>query len=68
MRTIEKQYDEHDLEVVRRRDREPDPTEVCLKIRYDGTAFTEAEPDWSDVEHLAATDIDYNTKPDEWLA
>jgi len=23
---------------------------------------------WSDVEHLAATDIDYNTKPEEWLA
>jgi stage V sporulation protein R len=68
LRTVEKQYDEHDLEVARRRDREPDPTEVGLEIRYDGTAFTETELDWSDVKHLAATDIDYDTKPDEWLA
>ncbi len=68
LRTIEKQYDEHDLEVARRRDREPDPTEVGLEIRYDGTAFTETELDWSDVKHLAATDIDYDTKPEDWLA
>jgi stage V sporulation protein R len=30
--------------------------------------FTEEELDIETVEHLAATDVDYDTKPDEWLA
>jgi len=68
LRTIVKEYDEHDLEVARRRDREPEPEEAGREIRYDGMEFTEVELDWADVEHLAATDIDYDTKPDEWLA
>jgi stage V sporulation protein R len=68
LRTIEVVYDDHDLEVARRRDREPEPEETGLEIRYDGTAFEESELDWTDVEHLAATDVDYDTKPDEWLA
>jgi spore cortex formation protein SpoVR/YcgB (stage V sporulation) len=68
LRTIEKTYDEHDLEVARRRDREPDPVKVGLELRYDGSGFDEVELDWEAVEHLAATDIDYDTKPEEWLA
>jgi stage V sporulation protein R len=68
LRTIEKTYDEHDLEVARRRDREPEPVEVGLELRYDGSGFDEVELDWEAVEHLAATDIDYDTKPEEWLA
>jgi stage V sporulation protein R len=68
LRTIEKRYDDHDLEVARRRDREPEPEEVGFELRYNGKEFTEEEVDWSEVEHLAATDIDYDTKPEEWLA
>jgi stage V sporulation protein R len=68
LRTIEKTYDEHDLEVARRRDREPEPIEVGLELRYDGSEFDERELDWEEVEHLAATDVDYDTKPEEWLA
>ena len=68
LRTIEKTYDEHDLEVARRRDREPEPVEVGLELRYDGSGFDEVQLDWEDVEHLAATDVDYDTKPEEWLA
>jgi stage V sporulation protein R len=67
-RTIYKRIDERDLEVAKRRDREPDPEEVGLQIRYDGMEYTEEELDWSEVEHLAATDVDYDTKPGEWLA
>jgi len=66
LRTIVKEYDEHDVEVARRRDREPEPTERGRLISYDGMEFTEQQLDWDDVEHLAATDIDYDTKPDEW--
>ena len=68
LRTVEKTYDEHDLEVARRRDREPEPVEVGLELRYDGSGFDEVQLDWEEVEHLAATDVDYDTKPEEWLA
>ena len=68
LRTVVKTYDDHDLEVARRRDREPEPEETGLEIRYDGMEFAEEELDWDQVEHLAATDVDYDTKPDEWLA
>jgi len=68
LRTIIKEYDEHDLEVARRRDREPEPEQRGLEITYDGMEFTERDVDWEDVEHLAATDVDYDTKPEEWLA
>ncbi|MFC7133709.1 MULTISPECIES: SpoVR family protein [Salinibaculum] len=68
IRTIVKEYDEHDVEVARRRDREPEPTERGRLISFDGMDFSERELDWEEVEHLAATDIDYDTKPDEWTA
>ncbi|MUV88903.1 AbrB family transcriptional regulator [Halapricum sp. CBA1109] len=66
--TIVKEYDEHDLEVARRRDREPEATEVGKRIRYDGEAVTITDVPWEAVEHLAATDVDYDTTPEEWLA
>ncbi|MWG36715.1 SpoVR family protein [Halomarina oriensis] len=68
LKTISKQLDDHDVEVARRRDREPVPEEVGLLIRYDGERITTEELPWEAVEHLAATDVDYDTKPDEWLA
>jgi len=68
LRTILTVYDDHDLEVARRRDREPEPEETGFELRFDGTEFDEVELDWSEVEHLAATDVDYDTKPEEWLA
>ncbi|MFC7073115.1 SpoVR family protein [Halovenus rubra] len=68
LRTIDTVYDDHDLEVARRRDSEPEPEETGVEIRFDGTAFEEEELDWEDVNHLAATDVDYDTKPEDWLA
>jgi len=66
--TIVKEFDDHDIEVAKRRDKEPEPDEVGKRLRYDGKSVTVEEVPWSEVDHLAATDIDYNTKPDEWLA
>jgi len=66
--TIDKEYDDHDLEVARRRGREPAPEEVGKQIRYDGEETTIELVEWDAVEHLAADDVDYDTKPDEWLA
>ena len=68
LKTIVKELDEHDIEVAKRRDREPEPEEQGKLIRYDGEEITTRDLDWESVEHLAATDVDYDTKPDEWLA
>jgi stage V sporulation protein R len=68
LRTIVKEFDDHDIEVARRRDSEPEPTERGKRISYDGMEFSEENLEWETVEHLAATDIDYDTKPEEWLA
>jgi stage V sporulation protein R len=66
--TIRKEYDDHDIEIARRRNREPEPTEVGIRIRYDGEEFDEFELDPDLEERIAAADIDYDTKPDEWLS
>ncbi len=66
--TIVKEVDDHDVEVARRRNREPEPDERGKLIRYDGDESTIEDVPWEDVEHLAADDVDYDTKPDEWLA
>ncbi|WP_340099217.1 SpoVR family protein [Salinibaculum salinum] len=68
LRTIVKEFDDHDIEVARRRDKEPEPTERGRLISFNGLSFSESDLDWETVEHLAATDIDYDTKPEEWLA
>jgi stage V sporulation protein R len=67
LKTIVKQLDDHDVEVAKRRNKEPDPDEQGMLIRYDGDEFEEVDVPWSEVEHLAADDVDYDTKPDEWL-
>jgi len=66
--TIVKTVDEHDIEVAKRRNQEPEPEEQGLLIRYDGSTFEERELPWEEVEDIAASDVDYDTKPDEWLA
>jgi stage V sporulation protein R len=68
LKTIVKELDEHDVEVARRRDREPVPDEQGKRIRFDGEEFEVEDLPWEEVEHLAATDVDYDTKPEEWLA
>jgi len=66
--TIRTEYDDHELEVARRRGREPEGTEVGIRIRFDGTGFEEhnLEPELADA--IEASEVDYETKPDEWLA
>ncbi len=66
--TIVKEVDEHDIEVAKRRNREPEPKERGKLIRYDGEEVTVEDVPWEAVEHLAADDVDYDTKPEEWLA
>jgi stage V sporulation protein R len=65
--TIVKEVDEHDVEVARRRSREPEPEEAGKLLRYDGEGIEHRDLPWSEVEHLAADDVDYDTKPEDWL-
>jgi stage V sporulation protein R len=66
--TIVKEYDDHDVEVARRRNREPTQVEAGKRIRYDGEGFQTYDLDPELEERIQATDVDYDTKPDEWLA
>ncbi|WP_435333386.1 SpoVR family protein [Haloarchaeobius sp. TZWWS8] len=66
--TIVKEISDHDREVARRRNREPEATEQGKLIRFDGDEFETTDLAWEEVEHLAADDVDYDTKPEEWLA
>jgi len=67
LHTITKRYDDADVKRAQRRGEEPEPEEVGLHLRYDGDELTREELDWADVEDLAATDLDYDTKPEDWL-
>ncbi|RRJ29211.1 SpoVR family protein [Halocatena pleomorpha] len=68
LKTIVKELSENDIEVARRRDSEPTPEETGKLLRYDGENLSITDIPWKEVEHLAATDVDYDTKPDDWLA
>ena len=65
--TVVKEYDEHDLEIARRRNREPSPREVGRRIRYDGETFETHDLDDEIEARIAASEVDYDTKPEEWL-
>jgi len=66
--TIRTQYDDHELEVARRRGREPEGTEVGVRIRYDGESHEEFDLEPELENAIEASEVDYDTKPDEWLA
>lgn len=66
--TIVKELSEKDIEVARRRNREPEPEERGIIIRYDGSEFETTNLDSDRLATIEASDIDYDTKPDEWLA
>jgi stage V sporulation protein R len=68
--TVVKRVDEHDVEVAKRRDKEPEPEETGMRLRYDGDRVETVEVAWDRIEELGivADDVDYDTKPEEWLA
>ena len=67
LKTIRKEFDEHDIEVARRRDREPEPTERGTLLRFDGESFEREDLPDEDIADIRATEVDYDTKPEEWL-
>jgi len=68
LKTIVKAVSEQAMEAAERRGQEPEPEERGVLIHYDGSEFEVEELEWDAVEELAATDVDYDTKPEDWLA
>jgi stage V sporulation protein R len=67
LRTITKRIPDREQERARRRNREPNPEEVGVELRYDGDELTTEELSWQAVAELSADELDYDTKPDDWL-
>ena len=67
LKTIVKQLDERERDAATRRGEEPTPEEQGMLLRYDGEDVETEELPWDAVEDIAATDVDYDTKPDDWL-
>ncbi|SNR35584.1 SpoVR family protein [Halorubrum vacuolatum] len=66
--TIRTEYTEEAVRRARRRGREPTGREVGVRFTYDGEESTEHELEKSIADQIAAETVDYDTKPDEWLA
>ncbi|GGL59042.1 SpoVR family protein [Halocalculus aciditolerans] len=66
--TIAPVYDDRQVTLAQKTGGEPEADEVGLRIRYDGEEATREEVAWEVVADLAADDVDYDTKPAEWLA
>ena len=66
--TVVVEYDDHELEVARRQGTEPEGEEVGRRVRYDGDRFETHDLEEDVHRRIAAADVDYDTKPDDWLA
>jgi len=67
LKTVTKEVDDNVMKMARRRGKEPEPNEKPVVIRYDGDGFETRELDDDEAEGLAATSLDYDTRPDDWL-
>lgn len=67
LKTIVKELDEKKKRRAERSGVEPTPEEQGKLLRYDGEQLTIENLHWEEVEDIAASDIDYATKPDEWM-
>jgi stage V sporulation protein R len=66
--TIRVEYDDGEVRRAKRRGEEPEGTEVGVRFQYDGGEVTEHDLDAETEARIAADGVDYDTKPDDWLA
>ncbi|MGQ3328737.1 SpoVR family protein [Halorubrum sp. FL23] len=66
--TIRVEYSDEAIRRAKRRGTEPEGDEVGVRFQYDGGEVTEHDLDPEIRERIAADEVDYDTKPDEWLA
>jgi stage V sporulation protein R len=66
--TIRVEYSDEAVRRAKRRGVEPEGEEVGVRFQYDGGEVTEHDLDPEIRERIAADEVDYDTKPDDWLA
>jgi stage V sporulation protein R len=66
--TIRVEYSDEAVRRAKRRGVEPEGEEVGVRFQYDGGEVTEHDLDPEVRERIAADEVDYDTKPDDWLA
>jgi len=66
--TIRTEYSDKELRRAQRDDREPEGTEIGVRFRYDGDEHAEESLDADIKARIEADGVDYDTKPDDWLA
>ena len=66
--TIRTEYTDEAVRRAQRRGSEPDGEEVGVLFQYDGGEVTEHDLDPEVKERIVADEVDYDTKPDDWLA
>ena len=66
--TIRVEYADDALRRAKRRGTEPEGERVGVRFQYDGGEVTEHDLDPEIEARIAADDVDYDTKPDDWLA
>jgi len=66
--TIRVEYSDEAIRRAKRRGTEPEGEEVGVRFQYDGGEVTEHDLDPAVRERIEASEVDYDTKPDDWLA
>jgi stage V sporulation protein R len=66
--TIRVEYSDEAIRRAKRRGTEPEGEEVGVRFQYDGGEVTEHDLDPAIRERIEADEVDYDTKPDDWLA
>ncbi|PAU85589.1 AbrB family transcriptional regulator [Halorubrum salipaludis] len=66
--TIRVEYSDEAIRRAKRRGTEPEGEEVGVRLQYDGGEVTEHDLDPAIRERIEADEVDYDTKPDDWLA
>ncbi|ELZ40140.1 SpoVR family protein [Halorubrum saccharovorum DSM 1137] len=66
--TIRVEYSDEAIRRAKRRGTEPKGEEVGVRFQYDGGEVTAHDLDPEIKERIAADEVDYDTKPDDWLA
>ena len=66
--TIRVEYSDEAIRRAKRRGAEPEGEAVGVRFQYDGGEVTEHDLDPEIRERIEADEVDYDTKPDDWLA
>ncbi|OYR47316.1 MULTISPECIES: SpoVR family protein [unclassified Halorubrum] len=66
--TIRVEYSDEAIRRAKRRGTEPEGEEIGVRFQYDGGEVTEHDLDPEIRERIEAGEVDYDTKPDDWLA